>query len=49
MCSSPTDVSGESSLGFIILKIINVEIKSYKKNTLKKLKKERKKKINKNK
>jgi hypothetical protein len=44
MCSSPTDVSGVHTLAFRILKIINVEIKNYKKNTLKKKLKKMKKK-----
>jgi hypothetical protein len=49
MCSSPTDANWVSSPSLRISWIINVEIKNNKKSTLKKLKKERKKKINKNK
>jgi hypothetical protein len=47
MCSSPMDAYWVSSPLLRISYIINVEIRNYKKNTLKKLKKERKKKINK--
>jgi hypothetical protein len=43
----PAGVYGVSTLTLRILYIINVQIRNYKKNTLKKLKKERKKKINK--
>jgi hypothetical protein len=45
MCSSPTDAFWVSSLWLRILNIIIVEIKNYKKNTSKKLKKQEKRKL----
>jgi hypothetical protein len=49
MWDSPSDVSGVPPLAFRILKIINVEVKNYKKNTLKNMKNELKRNLRNNK